>query len=236
MVGARRKSHVAEDTARELLTTWQVTQMQDVDVPRLPDTHSDPDWSWTRERRYGVPRLDERRNALEIALNVLRSKGRSVEAVVAALQQIKHLSFEDAYLGLMLNHQRHEAEESDKIRRNLTKWLKRAIQFHREINPDSLPAGLLFQRRHEALLMMLTFDPSMTAQERAVRDWILSPRQGAMHRRKTKGNPDAILVKTAHQVLSDAKVPRDLRVPLLFAIGLMDRKGKLFRRPKRIRK
>ena len=83
---------------------------------------------------------------LQDTLNVLSDGGKTdVRPVIATLQQIKQRAFETARLGLTLD-QREDAEEADVIRRNLTKWLARAVRLHQWSNPDDLPTGRRFRR------------------------------------------------------------------------------------------
>lgn len=206
--------------------------MQGIAVPRLPDDGvSDPEWSWKYEQRYGAPKLKDRESVLRIALNVLSGGGRDLRPIVEALTEIKRQAFENASLGLMIDLQREQAKEADLIRRNLTKWLARAVRLHQQLNPDDLPTGRRSRETYEAMLTALTFDQSMTDSERALRDWLFAPRPAAMKRRRDKTtNPDAPLVKTAKRLLADAKVPPEHRVDLLWAIGVVDENGHLPRR------
>lgn len=213
-------------TIRELLLTWPVRQLRGVPVP--PPEDDAPEWSWKYEQQYGAPKLKDRESALRITLNVLSNGGKDVRTVVGALQQIKGDAFENARLGLTIDLHREEAEEADLIRRNLMKWLARAVRLHQQSNPNDLPTGLRSRRTYEAMLTALTFDQSMTDSERALRDWLFAPRPAAMKRRRDKRtNPDAPLVKTAKRLLADAKVPPEHRVDLLWAIGIVDEKGHL---------
>jgi hypothetical protein len=206
--------------------------MQGIAVPRLPDDGvSDPEWSWKYEQRYGAPKLKDRESVLRIALNVLSDGGSTdIRPVVAALQEIKQAAFENARRGLTLDLQREDAEEANLIRRNLTPWLVRAVRLHQRTNPDDLPTGRRFRRTYEAMLTALTFDGPIT-DDRTLRDWLFAPRPAAMlRRRKKRGNPDAPLVEEAKRLLADAKVPREHRVDLLWAIGIVDENGHLPRR------
>ena len=204
--------------------------MRDISVPPPPDTgDGDPEWSWKYEQRYGAPQLKDRETTLQIALTVLLDGGRKdVRPIVAALHQIKQIAFENARLGLTLDLQRGEAEEADLIRRNLTKWLGRAVRLHQRSNPDDLSTGRRSRRTYEAMLTALTFNKPMTDQERALRDWLFAPRPAAMgRRRETQGNPDAMLVKDAHRLLAEAKVPREQHGDLRWAVGVVDENGHL---------
>lgn len=197
-------------------------------MPFRPTGDNDPDWSWKYEQQYGAPKLKDRESALRIALNVLSGSGKDVRPIVEALHQIKRQAFENARLGLTIDVQREEANEADLIRRNLTKWLARAVRLHEQSNPDDLPTGRRFRRTYEAMLTALTFHEPMTDQERALRDWLFAPRPAAMGRRRaTQGNPDAMLVNDAHRLLTRVKVPREQRGDLLWAIGVVNEKGEL---------
>ena len=169
---------------------------REVSVPRPPDDGGDePEWAWKYEQRHGAPKLKDRESALRIALNVLSDSGRDLRPIVEALHEIKRQAFENARIGLTIDLQREEADEADLIRRNLTKWLARAVRLHRQLNPDDLPTGRRPRRTYEAMLTALTFDQSMTDSERAFRDWLFAPRPAAMKRRRDKRtNPDAPLV------------------------------------------
>jgi hypothetical protein len=231
----RRADHLPDnETIRELLLTWPVRQMRDVAVPPPPqDGGDDPSWSWKYEQKYGAPKLKEREEALRIALNVLSNKGKKdLGPIVSALQRIKAAAFENALLGLTVDLQRTHAEEADVIRRTLTKWLARAIDLHRRLNPDDLPAARRFRNTYEAMLTALTFDEPMTDQERAQRDWLFNPHllKAAPLRRERQGNPDGRIVEYAHDVLSAAGAPREHHRDLLWAIGVVDEDGHLPRR------
>lgn len=217
-------------TIRDLLLTWPTRQMRGVTVP--PPPGDDPEWSWNYEQQYGAPKLKDRESVLGITLKVLSDGGkRDIRAIVAALQRIRHRAFENARLGLTLDLQREGAEESVLIRRNLTKWLARAIRLHQQSNPDDLPTGRRFRHTYEAMLTALTFGELMTEQERASRDWLFAPYPAAMRRRRnSQGNPDASLVKEAHRLLAAVKVPHEQHRDLLWAIGVVDESGHLPRR------
>jgi hypothetical protein len=209
----------------------------DVSVPPPPnDGRDDPEWSWKYEQQYGAPKRDDRESVLRTGLNLLSDGGKKdIGPVIAALQQIKGRAFENAIDGLHVDLQREQVEEADRIRRNLTKWLARAIDLHRRLNPDDLPAARRFRQMYEDMLTALTFDVPdvpMTEQERALRDWVFDPTllSKVTLRRPRQTNPDAQLVKYAHEVLSGAGVPRDQHGDLLWAIGLVEENGNLPRR------
>ncbi len=196
--------------------------------PPADDGRDDPEWSWKYEQRYGAPKLDQREEVLRIALDVLSHGGRKdLGPIVAALHRIKAEAFEAARDGLTIDLQREHLKEADMIRRNLTEWLPRAIRLHERLNPDDLPAGRRLRQMYEEMLRALTFDERMTDQERALRDWVFDPSllEKVPLRRAKQTNPDAQLVKYAHELLSDAGVPREQHRDLLWAIGLMDENG-----------
>ena len=214
-------------TIRELVKTWPMRQLRGISVPPPPGDTRDPEWSWSYERKYGAPNARDREASLRIVLSVLARKGRrDIRAIVAALHKIKGLAFEDALLGFIRTHQRQDAEEADIVRRNLTKWLARAVRLHKRLNNADLSAGLRFRRAYERMLTALNGDETATAQEEAARDWILSPRPaGAVRRRSARGNPDEVVVKEAHRLLTEAKVPKEHHRELLLAIGLLQPRG-----------
>jgi integrase len=177
--------------------------MRGVAVQLPPDDGgSDPEWSWKYEWQYGAPKRDDRKMVLELAFERLLKSGKDLPSVVAALQQIKGKAFENAIDGLQVDLQREQVEEADLIRCNTGKWLKRAVDLHRRLNPDDLPAGRRFRRMYEDMLTALTFDEPATEQERELRDCVFDPRLlKAATRREKQGNPDAKLVKVAHRLL-----------------------------------
>lgn len=169
----------------------------EVSVPHPPhDGRDDPEWSWKYEQQYGVER-DNRESVLKIALNVLADEGKDISAVVTALQQIKHKAFENAMDVMKIDVQREHLKEADMIRRNLTAWLPRAIRLHQQLNPDNLEKGLRFRRMYEEMLTARTFDEPMTAEQRALRDWVFDPSllEKVPLRRQKQTNPHAQLVK-----------------------------------------
>jgi hypothetical protein len=220
-------------TIRKLALTWPIRQLRDVIVPPLQGEERDPEWSWKYEQEYGLPDWEDREVSLALVLNVLSDGGkRDLQPIIAVLHEIRGLAYENARLGWTLKHRRENAEEADRIRRNLVKWLKPAIRLHQRLNPDDLSSPLRFRRMYEAMLTALTFPERMTDEEtdeeRTVRDWLLSPSPPSMtRRRKARGNPDAVLVREAHRLLTRARVPREHHRELLWAIGLLDKNGNL---------
>jgi hypothetical protein len=205
---------------------------REVSVPRPSDDGGDdPEWAWKYEQRHGASKLKDRELVLQDTLTLLARNGKEVGRIVATLRDIKSMAFENARRGLTLDLQREHFDTADLIRRNLTKWLARAVSLHRESNPDDLPTGRRFRRTYEAMLTALTFDEPMADEGRALRDWLFAPHPKTMPRRRTRqGNPDATLVKDARALLADAGVGRDHHGHLLWAIGVLDENGRLPRR------
>jgi hypothetical protein len=226
-----RSGDIDTATIRELVKTWPIRQLRGVSVPPPTDDVRDPEWSWKYERKYGVSKARDRESTLRLVLNVLSDNGkREMPPIVDVLHKIKGIAFEGALLGFITAHQREDAEEADTIRRSLTKWLARAVRLHERLNHASLPSGLRFQRAYQDMLEALTFSKvgSSGKDLEPARDWLLAPRpKAAVRRRKTRGNPDAALVKEAHRLLSNAKVPRKHHREVLWAIGLLDQNGNL---------
>jgi hypothetical protein len=215
------KTRPDQAAIRALLQTWPLRQVKGIRVPP-PDDH-DLQWSWSYEQKYGAPKLAEREELLTTAFDNLRSRGANIEHTIAVLHQIKSMAFTTAVEGALLDRQREDADEADKIRRNLTKWLRRAIDLHRALNPDELPAGRQFRLAYEAMLTALTFDGGMSLEQRAERDWLLFPRPPAMRqRRATAGNPDALVINKAQSLLTEAGVHPDFHNELLRAIGVVE--------------